>query len=124
MPKGVYKKTEDHIKKITESNKNYWSKIDRTAENNNYWNGGKSKDSKGYILIHSPEHKYKRKDNYVLEHRLVAERCLGRYLTKSERMYHINGKIDDNRPENLYLFESTSEHTKYRRNPYPLKSNL
>lgn len=66
------------------------------------WRGGKIKNS-GYIMIYKPKHPFAKR-KYVLESRLVAEKILGRYLTKNEIIHHIDGVKDDNRIENLYLF--------------------
>jgi hypothetical protein len=65
------------------------------------WNGGK-RILNGYVHIYSPFHPF-RNDHYVLEHRLVMEKYLGRYLTKDEIIHHKNGIKDDNRIENLLL---------------------
>jgi hypothetical protein len=49
------------------------------------------------------------------QHRAVAEELLGRSLKPSETIHHINEIRSDNRPENLYLFATSSEHTIYHR---------
>ena len=77
------------------------------------WNGGKRNRSDGYIQIFKPEHPNSCKEGYVMEHRLVMENKIGRLLKRKEVVHHINGIRDDNRPENLKLFENVGEHTKY-----------
>jgi hypothetical protein len=73
-------------------------------------NLGRAVGKGGYILIKSPGHPHANALGYVREHRLVLERVLGRYLLPSEVVHHKNGVKDDNRPENLELFESNGVH--------------
>ena len=50
----------------------------------------------------------------VLEHRYIMERLIGRFLTSDEKVHHKNGIRNDNRPENLELFNNQSEHIHHR----------
>lgn len=75
------------------------------------WNWkGWAMDSGGYILIHKPDHPHCNRHGQVLEHRLVMEEFLGRYLKPMERVHHRNNIRDDNRIGNLKLFDSHSTH--------------
>lgn len=68
----------------------------------------------GYIeLLILPSDQYfcmANKNGFVLEHRLVVARSLGRCLEKWEVVHHVNGIKTDNRIENLQLV-SVSDHT-------------
>lgn len=94
-------------KKISKTFKERFSK---DITKHNFWKGGRTKIN-GYILVYSPNYKGKKYNNYVLEHRLVIEKHLGRYLKPTEVVHHINGKRDDNRIKNLIIMNRIT-HTK------------
>lgn len=83
------------------------------GSNNPMWKGGKAKGGEGYIHILKPEHPFAPKSGYVLEHRLVMEKHLGRYLLPTEQIHHINRIKSDNRIKNLMLFRDAMAHKKY-----------
>lgn len=89
----------------------------RTGEKAGNWKGGRRLNN-GYVIIYSPDHPYINCNHiYVYEHRLVMEKHLGRYLTRKERIHHINRIRTDNRLKNLILFASASEHiTEHNKN--------
>lgn len=86
-----------------------WSKTGTEHQN---WKGGKV-THKGYIMLFSPNHPNPNQGKYVYEHRLVVEKRIGRYLTKEEVIHHLNENKQDNRIENLMLFENNRAHMKF-----------
>lgn len=76
------------------------------------WKGGRFK-MRGYWMVAlstlTPEDRalaepmVAKGRSYLLEHRLVMARTLGRPLTRAEVVHHVNGVKTDNRPENLEL---------------------
>jgi hypothetical protein len=70
------------------------------------WKGGRVRNSGGYIWVYLPKsHPYHggKRNNRILEHRLVMAEMLGRPLLDTETVHHKNAIRDDNRPENLEL---------------------
>lgn len=94
-------RTKEHCFNISKS---------KMGELNGQYKNGKTKNIQGYILILSHNHPFKNSNNRVLEHRLVMEKYIGRYLTPKEVVHHINGIRGDNRIENLMLCKNTKEH--------------
>ena len=83
-----------------------------SGPNNYHWSGGRKDQSGGYILAYAPDHPHRDKNGFVLEHRLVMERSIGRILSDNEIVHHKNGDKRDNRIENLQIM-TRAEHALY-----------
>jgi hypothetical protein len=77
------------------------------------WKGGQYTDKDGRVYIYKPEHSYSNNKGYIFRSRLIMEEILGRYLNPDETVHHKNQILNDDRPENLELFESKGKHTAY-----------
>lgn len=74
------------------------------------WKGGRNRHPAGYVKAKAEKgHPYADGSGYVMEHRLVMERVLGRILEPHERVHHKNGDRADNRPENLELWRGAGK---------------
>lgn len=90
----------------------------RSGSENGMWKGGiiKANASKEnyYLLQHvdknSPFRCMSDSRGYILEHRYIIAKKLGRPLKKQEVVHHINGIKNDNREENLELLNSKQKH--------------
>lgn len=80
---------------------------------NKMWRGGRIVAHGGYVKVFSHYYPTTERGCYVFEHRLAAEGAMGRRLNRHEVVHHINGKRDDNRPENLMTFTSASAHRRF-----------
>lgn len=78
------------------------------------WKGG-IRIEQGYIQVRLPRNDFfypmAGKNGYVMEHRLVVAKRFGRCLQPWEIVHHKNGIKNDNRPKNLELTASPSEHS-------------
>ena len=92
----------------------------RSGENNHNWKGGRFKTVDGYWLVIAKDHPNVNHNGYMLEHRLVMEQELGRYLTRQEDVHHLNGIKGDNRPENLAVMK----HGEHRQLVLPFQERI
>lgn len=82
---------------------------------NGRFNHGVLRSSQGYVLVRVAKSHHRAfgppglVGAYAYEHDLIAEKMIGRPLTKEETVHHRNGVRDDNREENLEV-KTRSDH--------------
>ena len=82
----------------------------RTGKRGGNNRGGRIIDGHGYVQLWKPEHpnaNIGRTRAYVMEHRFVMAEHLGRPLKRYENVHHKNGNRQDNRLENLELWDNS-----------------
>jgi len=82
---------------------------------NGMWAGGHSLASNGYVLVRvGMGHHLADVRGYAYEHRLVAERKLGRRLRRGEQVHHIDGDKTNNAASNLLVCSHAEHHVHHR----------
>lgn len=85
-----------------------------TGSLNHQFKGGLYQRKDGYKLIRGKREK-------PLEHRILAERALGRPLKRTEDVHHVDANRSNNRPSNLIVCTHAyhmSLHARMRKHPY------
>lgn len=88
----------------------------KTKEQAPRWKGGRKIRRDGYSFVIAPDDhpcpSYIKPSGlrYILEHRLVMEQHLNRYLAPTEVVHHIDGNTSNNAIENLQLIANQAEH--------------
>ena len=86
------------------------SSMNSGASNGN-WKGGRVIASNGYILLRvGSDHHLADVRGYAYEHRVIAEKSLGRRLIPGEQVHHLDNIKGNNAPSNLCVTGSMAEH--------------
>lgn len=104
------KRTAEQRERLSKAKRLVW-------KNPSEFGGHKKLRTDGYVGVYIPNHPHSSREGYVMEHILVMEKHIGRYIEKDEVVHHINHIRNDNRIENLKLMtskEHTSLHMKER----------
>jgi hypothetical protein len=90
------------------------------GKDNPAWKGGitmfkKKGNYKNVKYVRCPQEflPMSRKDGYIMEHRLVMAKWVGRCLDRKEVVHHIDHDPSNNNKQNLLLFPCNSSHKKY-----------
>lgn len=86
----------------------------RSGHNHPNWKGGRSVNCQGYVTVPAKDHPNAMPNGRILEHRLVAEKKLGRLLESNEVVHHIDGNKENNDPSNLVVFTREKHNLTHR----------
>lgn len=83
---------------------------DAAGDHNPHWKGGEITKTNGYIMVYAPDHPRRDRRNYVLQHIIVAEKVLGRYLKDPECIHHVDEDPGHNKNGNFVICEDKAYH--------------
>ena len=84
-----------------------------TNEKAGNWKGGRKITKDGYVYIKKSNHPRSTVDGYVLEHHLVMEKKIDRFLRGEEVVHHEDKNKQNNDIKNLVLFKTHANHIQY-----------
>lgn len=86
-------------------------RVDRMCgPKNPRWNGGRRRDSAGYVYRLQPDHPNASAIGYVGEHVLFASRALGKALPSGAIVHHVDGNPARNVNRNLVVCDDQAYH--------------
>ena len=114
----------DHLREIAPTGRDGWTeesmksyRKNMSGENNPAWKGGvtykrRKGNYKREIMVRCPPEfeEMARANGYVPEHRLKVAKAIGRPLTSTEVVHHIDGDNHNNELENLELYPNNRLH--------------
>ena len=74
-----------------------------------------------YLCTFCPDNPRATKEGYVYIHVLVAEKKLGRYLTKEECVHHVDEDKYNNTEENIIVFKTNADHAAFHKGVKAIK---
>lgn len=87
-----------------------------SGELNPNWKGGRTITEHGYVLIRvGVDHHLADVRGYAYEHRVIAEKILGRQLVGNEMVHHKDGDKRNNSPANLTIVNGNAGHLVHHR---------
>lgn len=75
----------------------------------------------GYVDLYMPEHHLARSNGYVYEHIIIAEEILGRELKEGETIHHKDKNRINNSPNNLMVFATNADHSRFHQSGVAIK---
>lgn len=99
-------------RKLSKEHKARISGAQRGSSNSN-WRGGISRYADNRVRIYDPDNPMSDSRGYVLRSRLVISEQLGKPLTEVEIVHHRDGDVTNDDRDNLALFASSADHTRF-----------